>query len=554
MFLINLSNIFFLLYLILHYLQVSIFDSLITGVLSYPDLLFRLDLNDTILNSYNFFWTSVTFLSLVYIILLLIFDVYYWGSKFFFLKLSLLAFLVWLGLGVGDFYGSNNNFSQIELNLSAINTLLLNTLNKYHPFLLYLSVFSLLSSLAYIPKYTKLNFGLNYFLSIFRLLIVSVLLLSFTALYLGGWWAFQEGTWGGWWGWDPSEVLGLLLFLISLQFFHSGFDLEKLISWRFRLLLFITLLVYSYYFLQLNFELTSHSFGSRFTYFFNSNLMYLELLFLTLLLVHIYTKIYLFFIFRIQSLLKSNLSQILNTSEVSWLKVLVFIITLLVGFSTYNVIWHYFMWNFFQINLFNLGVFLYCLITFLIHLVLLVTHFGSIIVLMFGSLWLVFQPIPLYWFWTSLVLIRVSFFTLVHFILLLTTLINTYEGVVEIPQALVGDSRLIYSVTFESLVSQVFSQSCTPFMVEEALLSVEYWKNFSTSYTLFYNSNSVSIASFTLLEFCGGFTNLWLLGTLIFFDMRVIEFLQTDLIFNSIFTLVIVLFFYPKIFTLRKNF
>ena len=38
------------------------------------------------------------------------------------------------------------------------------------------------------------------------------------------------------------------------------------------------IVVFSYFFVQLNFELASHNFGSKFFFFFNSNLFFAEIL------------------------------------------------------------------------------------------------------------------------------------------------------------------------------------------------------------------------------------------------------------------------------------
>lgn len=44
----------------------------------------------------------------------------------------------------------------------------------------------------------------------------------YCTLFLGGWWAFQEFTWGGWWNWDGVEVPLLLLSLyVTLIKFHN---------------------------------------------------------------------------------------------------------------------------------------------------------------------------------------------------------------------------------------------------------------------------------------------------------------------------------------------
>ena len=87
---------------------------------------------------------------------------------------------------------------------------------------------------------------------------------------LGGWWALQEGTWGGWWNWDASEVLGLLILILAYVEVHSNYNYYLESRKQERVILFLLLILLSYYFIQLNFELTSHSFGTRFNHFFNN--------------------------------------------------------------------------------------------------------------------------------------------------------------------------------------------------------------------------------------------------------------------------------------------
>ena len=59
----------------------------------------------------------------------------------------------------------------------------------------------------------------------FRYLITYSIILTIT-LYFGGWWALQEGSWGGWWNWDASEVLGLITLLYLILAVHGFGDSE----------------------------------------------------------------------------------------------------------------------------------------------------------------------------------------------------------------------------------------------------------------------------------------------------------------------------------------
>jgi len=45
----------------------------------------------------------------------------------------------------------------------------------------------------------------------------------------------------------------------------------------------ILLIIFSYLFIQLNFDLVSHNFGSKFFFFFNNNLFFLEILMLLII-------------------------------------------------------------------------------------------------------------------------------------------------------------------------------------------------------------------------------------------------------------------------------
>ena len=50
-----------------------------------------------------------------------------------------------------------------------------------------------------------------------------------------------------------------------------------------RALVSLCFFIATYFFIQLNFELVSHNFGSKFFFFFNNNLFSMEVIFLTIL-------------------------------------------------------------------------------------------------------------------------------------------------------------------------------------------------------------------------------------------------------------------------------
>ena len=93
------------------------------------------------------------------------------------------------------------------------------------------------------------------------------------ALYLGSWWALQEGSWGGWWNWDSSEFFGLIImYLLLFFFFHSKLPLKTVyISYYFILNSLLYLFIF-FLLLQLNFSIISHNFGFRSLKFLNTEI------------------------------------------------------------------------------------------------------------------------------------------------------------------------------------------------------------------------------------------------------------------------------------------
>ena len=243
-----------------------------------------------------------------------------------------------------------------SLTSSEINALLSNSLNKYHPLILYFSSFLCLLNflLLYQVGTTPMRYNLNKWFLRFRHLNYLAFTINFSALALGSWWALQEGTWGGWWNWDASEVLGLLVLLSTLWVIHSRWTLLNFIKGSELGFLILSGVLLSYYMLQLNFELTSHSFGSRFTYFFNNNLFLLEV-FITLL-IHA-----LFQIGHKRQLRTRLLAGLpdsplrFSTSSASratiiWFGVFVGVILLI---SSFLPLLNYFFWRYLKVNSFN---------------------------------------------------------------------------------------------------------------------------------------------------------------------------------------------------------
>ena len=229
-----------------------------------PDFLYKVRLNDYFFCNFYLFWTNLHYLPLLILLLLLIF----------LLKLRyLLCYSVMLPFFIGwillvtlslDFTYMFYGGAELEIFIEGVNKLLTNSINKIHPPLLYYSTFITVYSLLHTLSTHKelLLYDSSYFYTFFKVTYF-YLITCLLSLYLGSWWALQEGSWGGWWNWDSSEVFGVLIFfkliiLYHLTYFthHSEFIISHLKSSLFTIFAF-------YLFMQLNFSLISHNFSSK---------------------------------------------------------------------------------------------------------------------------------------------------------------------------------------------------------------------------------------------------------------------------------------------------
>ena len=280
-----------------------------------------------------------------------------WPYKWVIITLSTLYLIYPLELL--DYLITNYNASIIVSHSYGLNTLLTNVLNRYHPLVFYTSVFFFFSYLARIrvPNNSLKNTSLKGFT------LVSIeqvcwwgILINLVALWMGSWWALQEGTWGGWWNWDSSEVFGLLITISLLSLTHTSLTLNSITFTRFKSFQLSSLFVISYFFIQLNFELVSHNFGSKFFFFFNNNLFFIEalLLLLFLFLSWYYLSNSLF----TRSILYTGIfkSKCPSTTPSLLIRLIVPSILLLWVLLSYKPLLNYFLWNFAQLNLFNSDV------------------------------------------------------------------------------------------------------------------------------------------------------------------------------------------------------
>ena len=324
------------------------------GTYEIQDMALKTQINDSLLTHFYFNWINFNFLPSFFTLGLI-------AHTLFFLKkihtfnniLIIMPILVLYNFELLDISILNSALIYSNLSSEFINYLLANSLNKYHPYIFYTSLWLYTNTLvATSLQLTNRNCFYKSQISVnLKLYSIAALWLNFTALFMGSWWAFQEGTWGGWWNWDSSEVFGLSVGLFLLFNIHIKINMENihLLVLEYKIFLMCILLCYS--FIQINFELASHNFGSKYHFFSNNNL---------LLMQHsIFSVVYIyFFLWRniqyfnttsltIKFLNKSRLTEFNYFSLIVWLAILVW-------FSvSFTPLISHFLWNFLQVSAFN---------------------------------------------------------------------------------------------------------------------------------------------------------------------------------------------------------
>ena len=224
----------------------------------------------TVANLY-FYWLDLTFLPAL--LLTLLYLIYLTGS---FLRYStsiitLSVILLTFFTNSTDFLFSNNLVALTSPHYHNVNSFLLNSLNKYHPLIFYLSALLIFIFLNINPRKTSNCFYEVNSLHVLLQKRVVILMLNGFSLFLGSWWALQEWTWGGWWNWDPSETFGLGVALFVLLHLHSSTTYKDYSNYKKKSILLLILFVGTYFLVQLNFEILSHNFGLDSFLFFNKN-------------------------------------------------------------------------------------------------------------------------------------------------------------------------------------------------------------------------------------------------------------------------------------------
>jgi hypothetical protein len=322
--------------------------------INWYDIYSRVLGNEFYINLYYFLWTSFWYIPLLILLIVIWQFINYTSIKHIFLVFTLFILLFNTTADIHMYWVLNTNIYNLPLKSEHYNNLLLNSINKYHPGILYWT------SLFIITYW--LMFNLSYCIHIYKFYLVSIeliiklkfiwfSLILLLTLGLGGWWALQEGSWGGWWNWDPSEVFGLLIFLFYLIYTHIKISKQGFINKWFYSLIFSLVLLQVYFFTQLNFDLVSHNFGTKIDNFIDNTNFYTTIIiisYISILRVW-YVKLNL-----IQLLIASEVKFYLNSINLFKVYTLV-ILSLFFYELTYSLVplFNDFLWKLLNINIAN---------------------------------------------------------------------------------------------------------------------------------------------------------------------------------------------------------
>lgn len=339
---------------VLTLLSISIFFCYGNYNLNWYDIFSRVLSNEFYINLYYFLWTSFWYIPL----LILLIITWQFINSVYIKHILIIVFLVLLLINtitdIHMYWTLNTNPYFLPTKSEHYNNLLLNSINKFHPGILYWTSLLIITywlsfNLYYISSLSR--FYLNYTeIPTLPNFIWSSLILLVT-LGLGGWWALQEGSWGGWWNWDPSEVFGLLIFFFYLVHIHRKTGKQHYLNTWYHNVLICLLLLQVYFFTQLNFDLVSHNFGTKIDNFIDNTNLYTIIVLTSFLYI---TRI---------TYMKQGVSKLLLSTQTYFsyqplelIKLYVLIISFLFIYElTYSLIplFNDFLWKLLNINIAN---------------------------------------------------------------------------------------------------------------------------------------------------------------------------------------------------------
>jgi hypothetical protein len=289
------------------------------------------------------------------------------------------------------------------------------------------------------------------------------------------------------------------LFVLFIIHTHDNGFYYILLSF-YRVILYVLITIITYLFIQLNFDLVSHNFGSKFFFFFNNNLFFLELLAtLTLYWFFMYFKTQLSFVENIVSIkIRKFTYHKPFTLGYHGLFLLVYILIILF-FNSIIPLLNYFIWTYLKINSFNFLInstyFVFIFITFLIspfymmakpeHYLL--TFFLGLNSISYNTIILntikkVNNTIStLHLLLVIFLVVNISSYSLMFIYWFIT---NPLDDIVGTDYSMFK----LYNVT-----------QCNSFLVETVCNFNSHIYNNLTSWNVFYHSNSRSLNTFNLL-------------------------------------------------------
>ena len=333
------------------------FFSLSSFSTNYIDLFNRLELNDFFLNYYYFFWTNFWYL-ILFVPLILYLHLYFF--EVFHNKISqvvLLFILLVLSVKFIDYWSFINFNFKVSLSNKNFNTLLVNSLNKYHPFIFY-------TSIMYIIMHHKLSFFYENKTNSFIYTSLSVRLLKYNrnnllaisiTLFMGSWWALQEGSWGGWWNWDPSEVFGLFVIIYFLYKLHIKNNFLYFSTNNENTIFFSLVISVFYVFIQLNFDLISHNFTMNNLDIDLTDIFFLNWWFLFSIFVGFIINVLNVYLFKYQLVVQFslNIKHHYSKYQKKILKILIILIVVIVSLISFFFLINNFLLKIFNLNLLN---------------------------------------------------------------------------------------------------------------------------------------------------------------------------------------------------------
>ena len=326
---------------------------MLIDVVEVPLPFYQTTFSDPLFTLLYYFWLDLSYQNLFYTFLFLF--LFQMLPTINFTKLIFYFYLtvILYSSGLNDFFVLNSLMFFSDYTAFPGNTLLTNSLNKYHPFIFYVSLIFLFHFfLSTLVTFTSNKIYNELWQLCFYFKIRSkIFFFNFLSLFLGSWWALQEWTWGGWWNWDPSETFGLGPLALILILGHSFISINVFRNYCYKIFIFTFIFFLSLFMVQLNFEILSHNFGLKFFYFFNENGAKFTYILTTLFLIRlqIYFKLHNYFFlsfttnFLFLTLLKSK-------EKVFYIVYIVFFTVYLVFLVSFSQLFNHTFWKLFNLN------------------------------------------------------------------------------------------------------------------------------------------------------------------------------------------------------------